>query len=64
MSDVISEYGERTQLYKVRMKCGHIEQRRMRPATAGIPWIPWTPDATVEAPTAECKACRTAKGQG
>ena len=47
--------GDKTQLYKVLMACGHIEHRRMRPATAGIPW---SPEAIVETPRAECKACR------
>jgi hypothetical protein len=46
--------GDKTQVYKVRMTCGHIEDRRMRPATAGVPW---SPEAIVHA-GAECKACR------
>lgn len=45
---------ERTQVYQVRMSCGHIEQRRMRPATAGMPW---SPTAVVQA-GAKCACCR------
>ena len=55
MITVTSNYAERTQIYKVRMVCGHIENRRMRPATAGVPW---TPDTIIDAPTAKCAACR------
>jgi hypothetical protein len=46
-----------TQPYKVRTGCGHIVIRRMRPATAGVPY---TPETVLEAPNgrpcAECEA--------
>lgn len=57
------EQSQLTQLYKVLMRgCGHVESRRMRPETAGIPW---TPEAVVQSSEgACCKACRTMKGEG
>lgn len=30
---------QQTQWYRVRMDCGHFEDRRMRPETAGTPWL-------------------------
>jgi hypothetical protein len=50
----------RCQPFKVEMQCGHVETRMMREATAGIPW---TPEAMLKAPYAECVECRKAKGQ-
>ncbi len=52
---------EKCERFQVRMACGHIEIRVMRPATAGIAW---SQDAIVDnTKGAECKACRNAKGQ-
>jgi hypothetical protein len=44
--------------FHVVMKCGHTEIRMMRAATAGIPW---TPAATIVAPTASCTFCEQSK---
>jgi hypothetical protein len=55
---VTSNYSERCQPYRVRMTCGHVETRMMRPATAGIAW---SPEAEIAAPYAACKACEAAK---
>ena len=61
-SEVESIRTETCKPYRVRMGCGHIEDRLMREATAGIPW---TEDAIVDNSNgAECAACRKAKGQG
>jgi len=44
-----------TQPYKVRTGCGHVVVRRMRPATAGVPF---TPETVIEAPNGRpCDAC-------
>jgi len=45
---------ERCQPYKVLMTCGHIEERKMREQTAGVPW---SPDVVLKA-QAPCKSCR------
>lgn len=61
MGDKVIAYqneADKTQLYGVRMTCGHVEQRRMRPSTAGVPW---REGVTIDASTAACKACRDAK---
>ncbi len=48
-----------TQPYKVRTSCGHIVTRRMRPATAGVPF---TPDIVIEAPNgALCPDCHAGR---
>jgi hypothetical protein len=49
--------------YRVKMTCGHIEERKMRQATAG--GVEYDPNAEwqVKAPYAECAACRAAKGE-
>lgn len=48
--------------YKVKMTCGHIEERLMRPATAGVTFDP-NAEFQVEAPYAKCRACRAAAGE-
>jgi hypothetical protein len=46
-----------TKPYKVRTSCGHIVIRRMREATAGVPF---TPDTIIEAPGGRpCEECET-----
>jgi len=48
-----------TQPYKVRTGCGHIVVRRMRPATAGVPF---TPETVLEAPNGRpCPECESGK---
>ncbi len=50
---------EKTLPYKVRTGCGHIVIRRMREATAGVPY---TESTVIEAPNGRpCEACE--KGQ-
>lgn len=57
-SEVTSMLTERCMPYLVKMSCGHVESRLMRPATAGIPW---SEGATVDNTRgATCKACREA----
>lgn len=47
--------GEQTQPYKVRTSCGHIVIRRMRPATAGVPY---STDVVIDAPGGRpCPEC-------
>jgi hypothetical protein len=46
-----------TQPYKVRASCGHIVIRRMRPATAGVPY---TPEVVLDAPNG--RACEHCEG--
>jgi hypothetical protein len=47
-----------TQPYKVRASCGHIDIRRMRPSTAGVPY---SADVVLDAPNgAPCEACQVA----
>ena len=42
-------------LYTVRTGCGHIVIRRMREATAGVPW---TEDTVIDAPNGRpCEGC-------
>ncbi len=46
---------ESTQPFKVRASCGHIDIRRMREATAGVPY---TPETILDAPNGRaCKEC-------
>jgi hypothetical protein len=52
---VTSGFVAQVKPYRVRMTCGHVEIRKMREATAGIPW---TETAEVLAPYAQCAACR------
>lgn len=53
---VTSDYAQRCMPYKVRTSCGHIVVRKMRPATAGVPF---SDDVVLEAPNglacADCK---------
>lgn len=47
---------EGTKLFKVRTGCGHIVIRRMREATAGVPY---TEEVILEAPNGmPCEACQ------
>jgi hypothetical protein len=48
--------------YKVKMTCGHIEERLMRPATAGVAFDEKA-EFQVTAPYAKCAACRAAAGE-
>ena len=46
---------ESTMPFKVRASCGHIVIRRMREATAGVPY---TPETILDAPNgSECDTC-------
>jgi len=48
---------EGTKPFKVRASCGHIVIRRMREATAGVPY---TPEVVLDAPNGrECDTCET-----
>lgn len=49
---------ESTKPFKVRASCGHIVIRRMREATAGVPY---TEETILEAPNGRaCDACEAA----
>lgn len=52
---VTSRYVDRVKPYRVLMTCGHVEQRMMREATAGMPWSE-TAAVKAGAPCAECRA--------
>lgn len=52
---VTSGWLETTKPFKVRTSCGHIVIRRMREATAGVPF---TEDTVLEAPNGRpCEQC-------
>src|SRR4051812_29610638 len=54
---VVAVYVQRSAGYKVRTSCGHIVERNMREATAGIPW---SSDVIIDAPNGRpCDACET-----
>lgn len=54
LSTPTSYFVARCQSYRVEMRCGHIETRMMREATAGIPW---TPTATIKTDRRDCADC-------
>jgi len=57
----MAELIEATQPFKVRASCGHIVVRRMREATAGVPF---TEETVLDAPNGRaCDACEAAKAQ-
>lgn len=48
-----------TKPYKVRASCGHIDIRRMRESTAGVPY---SDDVVLDAPNgAPCRECEAAR---
>ncbi len=52
---------EGCQPFKVRASCGHIVIRKMREATAGVPY---TPDTILDAPSGRaCPACEERAAQ-
>lgn len=52
---------EGTKPFKVRASCGHIEVRRMREATAGVPF---TEETVIEAPRGRaCGVCELTRDQ-
>lgn len=55
MNTVTSRLIDATKPYQVRTGCGHIVIRRMREATAGVPY---TPETIIEAPNGRyCDGC-------
>lgn len=56
----MAQLSESTQPFKVRTGCGHIVIRRMREATAGVPY---TPETILEAPNGRpCDECERKAG--
>lgn len=54
-TEVTSAYVERCQPFKVRASCGHIVIRKMREATAGVPY---TEKTVLDAPNGRaCDEC-------
>ena len=60
--DKMTTLVESVKPFKVRASCGHVVIRKMREATAGVPY---TPETILDAPNGRaCDACEIAQAEG